>query len=114
MSDFVRFALPNGGHLLVEMDGTAQPDTELPERDMGLFEGRSRVQEARQSLTESLQTFIPAADALLHQHRALQPDELTIEMGITLSAEFGIAITKAGCTGHLQVTLAWRREAVAQ
>lgn len=106
MSDFARFDLPDGGYLLVEANEALAAGEGEPERDMGLFDD-SKVREARQSLTESLQAFVPAAGVLLQQLRALAPDELTVEMGVVLSAELGIAIAKASGSGHLQITLKW-------
>lgn len=38
------------------------------------------------------------------------PDEVSVEIGITMDAEFGAVLAKARAGAQLQVTLTWQRE----
>ena len=38
------------------------------------------------------------------------PDEVSLELGITMDAEFGAVLAKAKAGAQLQVTLTWQRE----
>lgn len=41
---------------------------------------------------------------------ARSPDEVSLEIGITMDAEFGAVLAKARAGAQLQVTLTWQRE----
>jgi enoyl-CoA hydratase/carnithine racemase len=41
---------------------------------------------------------------------ARSPDEVSLEIGITMDAQFGAVLAKARAGAQLQVTLTWQRE----
>ena len=107
MSDYVRFKLPDGGSLILE---TEEPiKEESGEKPMGLFGGKtSKVQDAEKTLLESLKDFVPAANVMITEMRKLAPDEITLEMGMSLSAQLGVTVAKTSGKGHIKATLSWK------
>ena len=54
-----------------------------------------------------------AAEVALDQFTSMSttPDEIELEMGLTLSAEAGAVLAKTSSEGHLTVKLTWRKAA---
>lgn len=108
MRDLVKFDLPGGGRLYAEMARDAVSGVDRTgEQDMGLGQGFRRIIEAGEVLADSLNDFAPAAAAMLDQLRKLSPHEITVEFGLSLSAEVGIVVASSKGIGHLQVRLHW-------
>lgn len=103
MAELVAVPLENGGVIVVEMDH-AQAGVVKAGRAGQI------VGQATQTLEAALESVTPAAQAILAKLRQARPHEITVELGLTLTAEAGaiIAKTTSGC--HLKVTLRWERD----
>ena len=76
----------------------ARPD-EVAERATDTFEAAvDKVTPAVQSLLEKV------------RHLASEPDEVSVEFGISFSAAAGAIIAKAGVEANFKLTLVWKRE----
>ncbi len=103
MAELVAVRLDNGGEIVVEMDRT----------EGGVVKaGRPGqiVGKAAQTLEDALESVTPAAQSILAKLRPAQPHEITVEFGLTLTAEAGAVITKATSGCHLKITLHWKRD----
>ncbi|HYV06538.1 MAG TPA: CU044_2847 family protein [Blastocatellia bacterium] len=111
MKRLVEFPLQDGGTIMVEVD-SAQPagvrvrggsPTEIAEK-------------ARQSFETSLERIKPAAAAIIAKLRELsdQPEQVSVEFGIKLSAEAGVVLASTGVEANFKVTLQWKRAMQAQ
>lgn len=103
MTHLVEFALEDGGHVLVEVQGGGALVTRG---------GGGQVQErATESFNRSIAKVKPAADALLASMTDLRqrPDEITVEFGVNFSAEAGAFIGSVGAEANFRVQLRWDR-----
>ncbi|MDT7798231.1 MAG: hypothetical protein QOI78_1664 [Actinomycetota bacterium] len=103
MTELVRFALQQGGDVVVEVD--TGPATARVSRREDL------VLDAKVSFERALGAVKDAASAALGQFQAMtrKPDEVEIKFGIKLSAEAGAVIAKTGLDGQFEVKLKWKR-----
>ena len=99
MADLLRFESEHGTVLVEEHSGT-----EL-ER-VGL---RDRIRPARKHLESALAQIQPAISAALDAVRAVpdRPDQVEVEIGVTLTAEAGAVVARTATQGHLVVRLIW-------
>ncbi len=103
MAELVAVPLVDGGVVVVEMDHT----------EAGVVKaGRPGqiVGKAAQTLEAALESVAPAAQSILAKLRPARPQEISVEFGLTLTAEAGAVITKAASGCHLKVTLRWDRD----
>ncbi len=103
MAELVAIPLDNGGEIVVEMDH-AQAGVVKAGRP-GQIAGK-----AAQTLEASLESVTPVAQSVLAKLRPARPHDITVESGLTLTAEAGAVITKAASGCHLKVTLRWARD----
>ena len=82
----------------------------IPDDQAGLV-GRDGTIAARQTFEQALSHLRPIANAVLEQISALasRPDEVAIEMGVTLKAEAGVIIAKTAGEGSLKLSIKWKR-----
>jgi hypothetical protein len=100
MAELIAVPLDNGGVIVVEMDHA----------EAGVVKaGRTGqiVGKAAQSLEAALESVAPAAQSILAKLHPARPQEVSVEFGLTLTAEAGAVITKAASGCHLKVTLHW-------
>ncbi|MFG2834055.1 CU044_2847 family protein [Streptomyces zaomyceticus] len=73
--------------------------------------GRASVR-AEESLDRMLDVVRPVADAFVGRCRSMarQPDEATLEFGMSLSADAKILIAGSSATANFSVSLTWRSE----
>ena len=106
MAEIVEYPLEGGGVLLVQ---PASMDAD--QGDLGLA---SPVEEKAKKATETLEAALdqvtPALKSVAGKLRALSPDDLTVEFGLTLTAEAGVIVAKGTTEVHFTVTLAWSKE----
>jgi hypothetical protein len=104
VSELVSFELENGGTVLVEISSSGS--------------GISRANRAGDTVRSAASTFESAlshvrdaATSALQLFKEIPqpPDQITIEFGVTLNAQFGAVIAEAGATGNLKVALNWNR-----
>ncbi|MGK4581841.1 CU044_2847 family protein [Kitasatospora sp. HPMI-4] len=104
MAALARMPLEGGGCVLVE--APAGPEGPVKAGRVG-----DAVHELPESLQGALRPVAEAARATLDELRRACPDEITVEFGVDLAVEAGAVITKTGATGHLMVTMTWKRDA---
>ena len=103
MAELVAVPLENGGVIVVEMDYT----------EAGVVKaGRPGqiVGKAAQTLESALDSVTPAVQSILATLRQVRPHEITVELGLMLTAEAGVVIAKAASGCHVKVTLHWGRD----
>jgi hypothetical protein len=100
----IEVPVEGGGRLVVEVSAADLPgDLQLAARPGEV------VMRARQSLEQSLEEIEPAMRVVLDRMKAMSPNELTVEFGLTLGAEAGIVVAKGTSEMHFAVTLTWKR-----
>jgi hypothetical protein len=104
----VEFPLEGGGSVVVEAEGPAGEVTrglhaaDLPAQTKETFEAAlARVQPAAVAIVDRLRSL---ADA---------PDEIEVEFGVTLSAEFGAFVAKAAGDANFRISMRWKRDSPA-
>ncbi|MFJ5997130.1 CU044_2847 family protein [Streptomyces sp. NPDC092370] len=105
MPELLRVPLESGGSVLVEVDNGPQAVVRVA-RPGGM------VAEASQTLERGLESVREAAHAVLAKVTDLprQPDKITLELGLKLSAEAGVFLAKAAGEGSLTLTMEWDRQ----
>lgn len=103
MSRLIRFRLEEGGEVLVEA-GDADDGPALV--------ARGDAFDATETFEQALSRIRPLTDAVLKQIAALAtgPQEVGVEMGITLKAEAGVILAKTAGEGSLKLSLKWKHE----
>ncbi len=105
MKRLVEFPSENGEGIVVEGDA---PEYSGGATRRGLTSS-GVVEQAKLSFEDALDKAQPVAAALIEQLRRLEPDEATVEFGLTLSAEVGAILATASSTANYKVTLTWRK-----
>jgi len=105
MSVLISVPLEDGGSIVVEASDDLTPDGVVLAARPGEV-----VKEAGQTLEEALdKTLVPVARALMGRLREIEPQEAQVTLGLKLSAETGVVISKVAGEASLTVTLIWRR-----
>jgi hypothetical protein len=102
MAEVVEYPLEGGGVLLVQ-----PASADAGQGELGLASAGERIKRARETLESAMAQVTPALKSVAGKLRDLSPDDLTIEFGLTLTAETGIIIATGGTEVHFTVTLAW-------
>ena len=97
MADFVSVTLEDGSEVLFE---SAESDL------VALRGGAAEIVPA--GTVDRLAGIAEAAGQLRSSLKALDPDELKLEIGIGLSGEVGWFFAKSSMEGNLKVTLTWK------
>jgi hypothetical protein len=63
------------------------------------------------SLEDALDRLLPTLQAIGDRLKTLAPDECTIELGVKLTAEAGVIISKASAEANFTLTLKWAKDA---
>ncbi|MFF7216108.1 CU044_2847 family protein [Streptomyces sp. NPDC008238] len=73
--------------------------------------GGRAVARAERSLGQMLDTVRPVAEGFVSRVRGMAhaPDEVTLEFGVSLSAEADVVIASTATTANFSVTLTWNR-----
>jgi hypothetical protein len=108
MTQVIEFPLDDGSMLLVQA-----ADADLPAGPVLASPG-DHLLKAGRTLEQSFQQVIPALKAVTSRLRELSPDELSVEFGLTLTAEAGVVVAKGGAEVHFTVSLAWSRGPAGQ
>ncbi|WP_424950036.1 CU044_2847 family protein [Deinococcus sp.] len=111
-----RFRLETGGELLIETRGDEQESsavvdggirTELARPELS---GGETVQDAAQSFEQALQGAAPALQSVADFLKTIDnPDEISVQVGLKLSAQAGIILAHVGAEGTLNVTMKWTK-----
>lgn len=106
MTEIVEYPLEDGGVLLVQ-----PASVDADQGDLGLASpAGERAKKARETLESALGQVTPALKSVAGKLRELSPDGLTVEFGLTLTAESGVIVAKGSTEVHFTVTLAWSRD----
>jgi hypothetical protein len=105
MPELLRVPLENGGSVLVEVDNGPQAVVRVA-RPGGV------VAEATETLERGLESVREAAHAVLAKVADLprQPNKITLQFGLKLSAEAGVFLAKTAGEGSLTLTMEWDRQ----
>ena len=103
--ELIEYPLEGGGALLVQ-----SADYGAGQSDLGLATPvQESVKRARESLESALGQVTPALKSVADRLRDLSPDELTVEFGLTLTAEAGAIVARGRTDVHFTITLAWSK-----
>ena len=106
MAEIVEYPLEGGGVLLVQ-----SASLDVGRGDLGLASPvEERVKKAKETLESALDQVAPALESVASRLRNLSPDNLTVEFGLTLTAETGVVVAKGSAEVHFTVTLAWSKD----
>jgi hypothetical protein len=105
MAEIVEYPLEGGGVLLVQ-----SASVDAGQGELGLASPvEDKAKKAKETLESALAHVTPALKSVAGKLRDLSPDDLTVEFGLTLTAETGVIVAKGGTEVHFKVTLAWSR-----
>ena len=108
MAEIVEYPLEGGGVLLVQ-----PASMDAGQGDLGLASPvDERVKKAKETLESALDQVAPALKSVASRLRDMSPDNLTVEFGLTLTAEAGVVVAKGSTEVHFTVTLAWSKGSV--
>jgi hypothetical protein len=107
MKRLIEFPLQEGGAIMVEVDSSPAPTGKTVRGPTAT----EVVEKARQSFETSLERIKPVAAAIIAKLRELsdQPEQVSVEFGIKLSAEAGVVLASTGVEANFKVTLMWKR-----
>jgi len=106
MAEIVEYPLEGGGMLLVQ-----PASVDAGQDELGLASAvEEKVKKANETLESALDQVTPALRSVAGKLRDLSPDDLTVEFGLTLTAETGCIVAKGSAEVHFTVTLAWSKE----
>ena len=106
MSVLISVPLGAGGSIVVE----APEELVAAGVDLAATRPGEVIKEASQTLAEGLdKTLMPVARALIERLREIEPQEAEVTLGLKLSAEAGVVLSKVAGEASLTVKLTWRR-----
>jgi len=103
MGYLVAFPLEGGEQVIVEMD-----DEQLGGFVPAAVNPGEVVGTAAESLERAVDRLIPAVRAISDRVQALAPEEVTVALGVKLTAEAGVIVAKTAGEANFTVTLKWR------
>jgi hypothetical protein len=111
MARLVTFSLESGSSFVAEVDDPIQGAKTM--RGGSPIEGL--VETTNKTFEVAVDTVKHAAETVVDRFRSLSrpPEELTLELGIKLSAEAGAVIAKTSTDANIKVTMSWKRPSTA-
>lgn len=114
MASYLQFAAPDGGAILVEVEGVETTTAASGVIKAGLKErAQGAIAEAQAAFEEALQRAVRFnAEAVVAAVNGLPdpPDEVELSFGLKATGEAGnFAVCKAGGEANYAVKLAWKR-----
>ncbi|MFB6977212.1 CU044_2847 family protein [Streptomyces scopuliridis] len=84
---------------------------EVDESLIRVGRGSRSVARAERSLSQMLDTVRPVAESFVGRLRGMvnSPDEITLEFGVSLSAEADVVIASTATAANFSVSLTWNR-----
>lgn len=105
MAELVEYPLEGGGRLYVQ-----SASVDAASGQLGLASSTEETaKKASETLESALAQVIPALKSVTGRLKDLSPDDLTVEFGLTLTAETGIIVAKGGAEVHFTVSMAWSK-----
>jgi tetrahydromethanopterin S-methyltransferase subunit B len=109
MAEIVEYPLEGGGVLLVQ-----SASVDAGQGDLGLASPvEERIKKANETLESALDQVTPALKSVAGKLRNLSPDGITVEFGLTLTAEAGVVLAKGSTEVHFAVTLSWSKDSAS-
>ena len=108
MKNLVAFKLENGSSIIVEVD---EPEFAGGFTRAGRKPGEF-LTDAKESFEQALEKIRISAETAFTQLRnlSIQPDEMEMESGFNLSAQFGAVIASATAEANYKMVLRWTRK----
>jgi hypothetical protein len=103
MSYLVEFPVERGGTVIVEME-----DDQLAGIAPAAVRPGEIAVRAGESLEKAVDKLLPSVRAVGERLKTVAPDELTVALGIKVTAEAGVVVSKASGEANFTVTLTWR------
>jgi hypothetical protein len=102
--------LPLGDGTVLLVEAVATDDQEPPGIDR-VGRARDVTHRAAETLQAALQNVRPALAAIVGQIRDIgdSPDTITVQFGITVSAQAGVVVAQAATEANFTITAEWRR-----
>jgi Trypsin-co-occurring domain 1 len=98
----------------IEVEGAPEPTSAWDADTVRGDRARKAVTVATDLLDEAVELAracaVKFSSGLATLKEGASPDEIALEIGITMDAEFGAVLAKARVGAQLQVTLTWQRE----
>ncbi|HEY1703929.1 MAG TPA: CU044_2847 family protein [Trebonia sp.] len=104
MAQLVEFPLEDGSTLVVQAAGADAVG------GLGLASPDEKLKKAGETLETAVDKVTPALRSVTKRLKELSPDGVKVEFGLTLTAESGAILAKAGGEVHLTVTLNWGKD----
>ncbi len=105
VADLVEYPLEDGGTVYVR-----SASVDAGSGQLGLASStEEKTKKATETLESALAQVIPALKSVTSRLKDLSPDDLTVEFGLTLTAETGIIVAKGGAEVHFTVSMAWSK-----
>jgi hypothetical protein len=102
MAYLVEFPSEHGEAIVVELN-----DEQLSGFTPAAVTPGEIAAKATDTFEAALDKLLPAARAVSDKLRELAPDELTVQLGVKLTAEAGVILSKASGEANFTVTLKW-------
>ena len=102
MSYLVEFPVDSGGSVIIEMEGDQLAGVAPAAVNPGEVAAR-----AGESLERALDRLLPTLEAVGGRMRKLAPNEFTVALGIKVTAEAGVIVSKASGEANFTITLTW-------
>jgi hypothetical protein len=107
VSVLISVPLETGGSIIVEA-----PDELAPVGVVRAAKPGEVVKEAGETLEAALdRTLVPVVRAVMSRLETVAPQGVEVTLGLKLSAEAGVILSKVAGEASLQVKLTWRNEA---
>lgn len=105
MSYMVEFEVGEAESVFVEIAGDPPAGPELASR------GGVLVEKAETSFAEAIDRLKPTLETIIDRIEGLarRPDDVTVELGVKLSAKAGAVIASTDAEANLKLALTWRR-----
>ena len=103
MSYLVEFPVAGNESVIVEMD-----DDQLAGFAPAAVSPGEVAARASESFEAAVDKLLPTVRAIGDRMRELAPDELTVALGVKLTAEAGVIVARAAGEANFTVTLCWR------
>jgi Trypsin-co-occurring domain 1 len=103
MAYLVEFPVAGNERVIVEMD-----DEQLAGLAPAAVSPGEVAATATESFEAALDRLLPAVQAIGARMKQLSPEELTVALGVKLTAEAGVIVAKAAGEANFTVTLKWQ------
>jgi hypothetical protein len=112
LGQLVEFPLEGGGVVVAEVEPALARGAAADGEVTRGFRPGEAAQRAGESFESAFSRLQPVATTVVEKlrHAADSPDEIQVEFGVQLSADFGAVVARASGEANFKVTLTWKRE----